>query len=137
MIVSGAVWPDGGPEISPEAARQLRLRLHNACCLARSFVDAGFNAVVDDIVVGSRLDDLLTDLAGLQFGFVMLVPAFEVVHERWRQIGSPFAEVFGWIDDEIRLRTRRVGLWLDTTAFSPDQTAAAILSRLHEAEVRP
>jgi hypothetical protein len=68
---------------------------------------------------------------------VMLVPAFEVVHERWRQIGSPFAEVFGWIDDEIRLRTRRVGLWLDTTAFSPDQTAAAILSRLHEAEVRP
>ena len=55
MIVSGGkqrdpsrLAPDGS--VVGEAARQLRLRLHHACLLAPSSADAGFTAVVDDIV---------------------------------------------------------------------------------------
>src|SRR5438034_8411511 len=87
MIVSGRRWPERR-EMSPEAALQLRLRLRNACLLGLSFVAAGFSAVVDDIVVGSRVDDLLAELAGHRFVFVMLTPRPEVVRERERGRGT-------------------------------------------------
>lgn len=135
MIVAGGVWPDGTRDMSPEAAAQLALRLHNACLLARSFHGAGFSAVIDDIVIGPRLEALIQELRGVTFGFVMLLPDYEVVPRRWVEMSSPFAETFGWIDDEIRHRTRRVGLWLDTSSQSPAETVADIMSRLDETVV--
>lgn len=135
MILGGGEWPDGSPEPSPEAARQLRLRLRNACLLARSFVDDGFTAVVDDIVIGSRIDDLLEDLEGVPFSFVMLTPDYELVRQRWLAIDSPFADRWAWIDEEIRERTRRLGLWLDSSELGPDEVVDAILERLDEAAV--
>jgi predicted kinase len=135
MIVSGGVWPDGRREVSPAAAEQLRLRLRNACLLARSFREAGFTAVIDDIVAGPRLHQLLEELAGVPFSFVMLLPDFEIVRERWRAMNSPFVDSFGWIDQEIRERTPRVGLWLDTTELDPEATVEAIVERLDAAGV--
>ena len=135
MILAGGEWPDGTPTPSEEAARQLRLRLDNACLLARSFVAAGFTAVVDDIVIGSRVDDLFEDLDGVPLSFVMLTPDYEVVRQRWLAIDSPYADRWAWIDDEIRTRTRRLGLWLDTTALTPGQAVDEIVRRLPEAAV--
>ena len=131
LIVSGAVWPDAAG-ISGEAERQLRLRLRNAVLLARSFRDHGFATIVDDIVAGTRFRHLLEDVDGVPFGFVMLLPEFESMKARWRSMGSPYVDAWEWIDDEIRLRTPRVGLWLDTTALTPDETVDAILERLDE-----
>jgi hypothetical protein len=134
LIVSGGVSPD--PDgIRGEAEKQLRLRLRNACLLARSFLEFGFTAVVDDIVSGRRLDHLIEDLDGVPFGFVMLLPDFEHVKARWRTMASPFVDEWDWIDDEIRNHTARVGLWLDTTSLEPEQTVDAILDRLDEATV--
>jgi hypothetical protein len=65
----------------------------------------------------------------------MLLPDFEIVHQRWTDMGSPFAEVFGWIDEEIRLRTPREGLWLDTSTLSPEDAVATIIERLEESAV--
>jgi chloramphenicol 3-O-phosphotransferase len=135
MIVAGGVWPDGSEVISEEASAQLALRLHNACLLARSFLGAGFTAVVDDIVVADRLVQLLAELEGLPVRYVMLAPPFEHVRRRWTDMGSPFADTWGWIDEEIRLRTKRIGLWLDTAGLTPEQTAVQILTRLDEANV--
>jgi predicted kinase len=132
LIVAGGVWPDGSPNISDEAERQLRLRLHNACILARSFAQHGFTAVIDDIVIGQRLEQAIEELAGTSFGFVMLLPDFEHVRDRWRAMGSPFVDQWHWIDTEIRIRTRRVGLWLNTTDLTPDQTVHEILGRIDE-----
>jgi hypothetical protein len=53
-----------------------------------SFVDAGFTAVLDDPVVGSRLDDLFQDLAGRRFIFVMLTPRLDVVRSRENSRGT-------------------------------------------------
>jgi hypothetical protein len=134
FVISGGAWPEASG-IHGEAERQLRLRLRNACLLARSFRDYGFTAVVDDIVAGSRLDDVIEDLDGVPFDFVMLLPRFEVMKARWRAMESPFVDSWDWIDDEIRLRTRRVGLWLDTTTLTPEETVVVILNRLDEATV--
>jgi predicted kinase len=128
MIVAGGQWPEG-PDLPPETARQLRLRLHHACLLGLSFVDAGFHAVVDDIVIGERLDHLLEELAGRRFVFVMLTPRREVVRERERGRGTQLWPEWEWLNDVVERQTRRIGLWLDTSDQTPEQTVDAILAR--------
>jgi predicted kinase len=129
MIVSGRRWPEGAA-MSDEAERQLRLRLHNACLLARSFVAAGITAVVDDIIIGTRMDDLLDELAGESLVFVMLTPRLEVVRERERGRGTSHWEQWETLlDDELRNGTRRLGLWLDSSDQTPEQTVDEILAR--------
>jgi len=55
--------------------------------------------------------------------------------ESWRAMGSAFVNSFDWIDDEICHHTPRVGLWLETTGRSEDETFAELLARLDEAAV--
>jgi chloramphenicol 3-O-phosphotransferase len=128
MIVSGGRWPEGA-EMSPDAEAQLRLRLRNACLLARSFADAGVTAVVDDIVIGERVEQLLEEMAGRRFVFVMLLPRREMVRERERGRGTALWRDWEWLDDVIRQETRRIGLWLDTSEMTPEETADAIVAR--------
>jgi predicted kinase len=128
MIVSGGRWPEGAT-MSGDAERQLRLRLQNACLLGRSFVAAGISAVIDDIVIGTRLDELLEMLAGERFVFVMLTPRLEVIRAREEGRGTSLWQQWEWLDDEIRTRTRRIGLWLDSSDLTLDETVDAILAR--------
>ena len=134
LIVSGAVHGDVNG-ISDEAARQIRLRLHHAVLLARSFREAGFTAIIDDIITGPRFDHLRDELGDTPFSFVMLLRDLEVMKESWRAMGSAFVNSFDWIDDEIRHRTPRVGLWLETTGRSEDETFVELVARLDEAAV--
>ena len=115
--------------MSDDAERQLRLRLSHACLLGRSFVAAGITAVIDDLVIGSRLDDLMEDLAGQTFVFVMLTPSLESVRRREAGRGTSLWEQWEWLDDEVRQRTQRIGLWLDSSDLTAEQTVDAILAR--------
>lgn len=129
MIVSGARWPDEEP--LAEGHRQLRLRGRNACVLADSFRDAGFVAVVDDIVIGSRLDDFLEDLVSRPIYYVLLLPDLETLRERNAQRAK--ADVFDQareLDPVARDETRRIGLRIDTSWLSVRESVDAILSGL-------
>jgi chloramphenicol 3-O-phosphotransferase len=128
MIVSGATWPEAR-EMSDDAARQLRLRLRNMCSLGLSFQEAGFAVVLDDIIIGFRVDHLLEELRGRPFYFVMLTPSLDVVRERETGRGTALHEAWGWMDEEVRSRTPRIGLWLDTSAQSAEETADEIVRR--------
>jgi chloramphenicol 3-O-phosphotransferase len=134
LIVSGGEWPsaesiDEHGVVHGEAAHQLRLRLRNACVLARSFADAGIDAIIDDIIIGQRVDELLDGMAGETFAFVMLTPRLDVVRQREAGRGTSLHEAWGWMHDEIRQRTRRIGLWLDTSTKTAEQTADEIMRR--------
>jgi len=134
LIVTGRAY--GAPTgLSTEAIDQLRLRLRQAALLATSFADAGVHAVVDDIVAGARYDEFVSDLNGHPFSFVMLLRDLDVMKEEWRAIGSPFADSWDWIDRDIRERTPRVGLWIDTTGKDADQVFDEVVARLDEAVV--
>ena len=128
MIVSGGRWPEGEP-MSSTAERQLWLRLKNACLLGQSFVANGVTAVLDDIVIGSRVDELLLHLAGERFVFVMLTPRPDVVRERERGRGTELWKQWEWLDDEIRTKTPRIGLWLDNSDQTPNETVDEIVAR--------
>ena len=134
LIVSGAALGDVDG-IGPEAARQIRLRLHHAALLALSFREAGFTAVIDDIITGARFDELRDELGETPFSFIMLLRDLDVMKDSWRAMNSPFVDALDWIDDEIRFATPRRGLWLDTTGRSEDETFAEIVDRLDEATV--
>jgi chloramphenicol 3-O-phosphotransferase len=136
FVVGGSVWPDGEPH--EEAMRQLRLRGRNVALLADSFFDAGFTPVVDDVVIGTRLADLASDLRSRPLLFVMLVPSLEVVRARNRQ--RPSKDVFeAWrhLDRVAREETPRVGLWLDTSDQRPEESAEAVLRRAFDEGIVP
>jgi adenylylsulfate kinase-like enzyme len=137
MIVSGDAWATEttrpGEPLAPEASRQLRLRLRNACVVARNFHGEGITAVVDDIIVGDRWDDLREDLAGQAFYFVVLAPTVEAVIQRevWR--GTNLGEDWAYyLDDELRKTMMGVGLWIDSSNQTAEETMDGILRRLEE-----
>lgn len=144
MIVSGAEWPLASqttvntPAFETEPVRQLRLRLHNMCLLARSFFEAGFTAVLDDIVVGTRLKELRDEFADLEFMFVMLAPSLSTVREREQQRGTELWREWEWLTTSIEGTTPHLGLWLDTTGQSAEETVDEIMRRAwDEALVQP
>lgn len=135
MIVSGAQWPVASqttintPEFEGEVVRQLRLRLDNMCLLAHSFFDAGFTVVLDDIIVGARLTDLREDLADVDFMFVMLKPSKEAVREREHQRGTELWREWEWLTESIERTTPRIGLWLDSSTQTANETVDEIMRR--------
>ncbi|MEX0785592.1 MAG: AAA family ATPase [Dehalococcoidia bacterium] len=142
MIASGAEWPTAGQttvntDVEGEAARQLRLRLRNMCLLGRSFFEAGFTAVLDDIVVGLRIDDMRQDLAGMEFMFVMLTPDIATVRERERQRGTELWREWEWLTQDVLDAEPSVGLWLDSSGQTAEETVDEIMRRAwDEAVVR-
>jgi chloramphenicol 3-O-phosphotransferase len=144
MIVSGRQWPSletTDPQtnaVMGEAGRQLSLRLRNACLLAASFVDAGIVAIVDDIVVGERVTEMMRYLDGRELYFVMLAPDRATIRERELARGTRLFEDWASLYDVIEHRTPRVGLWLDTSHQTPAETVDEIIRRMWvEALVRP
>jgi hypothetical protein len=85
--------------------------------------------VLDDIVVGSRLEQLRREFADVDFLFVMLIPSVEAVRERERQRGTQLWREWEWLTESIGPTTPRVGLWLDTSRQAPDETVDEIMER--------
>jgi len=137
MIVAGGRWvtDDGGPaQPQGEAYEQLRLRLRNACLLARSFREAGITAVIDDIIIGERWGHLREDLAGVPFCFVVLAPevATVVARDTARESLTVGAEWARYLDDEQRRTMAGIGLWVDSSRQTPEETVGEVLRRLDE-----
>src|SRR6266496_2422692 len=82
MIVSGAEWVSQPGDPGGEAAQQLRLRLKNMCLLGKSFFEAGFTVVLDDIIMGDRWHQLQEELSGFPFSLVVLAPHVDVVAQQ-------------------------------------------------------
>jgi predicted kinase len=133
MIVSGAVWVKEPEEPSGEAAQQLRLRIKHMCLLGRSFLEAGFTVVLDDIISGSSWQHLQEELHGVPFSLVVLAPRVEVVAQQ-RDLnrakppqGRAWAE---YLDDDLRRTMKGLGLWIDTSEQTPEETVKQILYHL-------
>lgn len=132
MIMSGSVGAQEPGEVSGEAAVQLRLRLKHMCLLGRSFYDAGFSVVLDDIILGERWKHVQQDLADVPFSLVVLAPSRSVVQDRdvtraKRTLGGAWAV---YLDDVLRSTMAGVGLWIDSSRQTPEQTVDEIILRL-------
>jgi chloramphenicol 3-O-phosphotransferase len=137
MVVAGRADP-GRPG---EGASQLRLRHHQGAWLADSFFAAGFTVVVEDNAYGgSWLDDYVAAVTASPLLVVVLLPGPDVVAAREAQRAKTAYQAGSWgigeLDAALRHDTTRLGLWLDNSEQTPDETVEEILARWDEAIVR-
>ena len=129
MIVSGRVWPEP-PEPRGEAAEQLALRFRNGALLARSFFEAGFHVVLDDIVIGHWLDIHREAFAGLPWHLVVLAPTIEAVKARNAGRDKDVFETWGYLNRDLREQMQGLGFWIDSTGQTVEETVNEILAQL-------
>jgi predicted kinase len=138
MMVSGLV--DMQPDAGEEALRHLALRYAGALSVAQVFLRGGFDAVVEDVIIGPVLRDFLGLVPVPEFHLVFLDPDAAAIERRERERSrvayGPGRWSVGGLQAVLREETDRIGLWLDTTAQSAEQTVDAILSDLDASRVR-
>jgi chloramphenicol 3-O-phosphotransferase len=133
MIISGdeSVQEPGDPQ--GEAARQYELRLKQMCLVGRAFYEAGFTAVLDDIIIGAAWRAVEVQLSGLPVSLVVLAPSVRVVAEARDRTRDkrPLGEAWAvYLDRALREQMSGTGLWLDTSRQTPEETVDEIVRRL-------
>ncbi|MGO4109864.1 AAA family ATPase [Paenibacillus sp. YAF4_2] len=130
-------------EVHPEAGNdeldQLRLRYKLAAQSAELYLQAGFTVVVQDVVVGPVLNDFISYIKSRPFYVVVLCPQSDVVkiREAARSKKGYGAWTVEGLDQILRNETPRIGLWLDSSELSPEETVNQIITRLqNEAKVQ-
>jgi predicted kinase len=136
MVVGGRA--EMGPANPPaEAIRRLRLRYSLAATAADGYADAGFTVVLQDIVLGSHLTEMVAAIRTRPLHVVVLAPRPEVVRkrdearqaERGKVAYKPGDEGVAGLDARLRRETPRIGLWLDTSDQTVHETVEEILTR--------
>lgn len=122
-------------EVSPDAAKdeleQLLLRYRLAAHTADAYFDSGFTVVVQDVIVGSMLNDFISFIQNRPLYVVVLCPDAGVVAKREAERskkGYGIWTVEG-LDQLLRNETPRLGMWLDSSELSPEETVDEILKR--------
>lgn len=138
-IVSGRAKMSA--EADDEALRQLRFRYRLGAMVGDAYIDAGFTAVVQDVVIGRELSSYATYVRSRPLRVVVLDPSLEAVVEREagrekHAYGEGMWDAMG-LHAMHRRETPRIGLWLDTSGQSPAETVGTILARAAEAVVLP
>ncbi|SEG75745.1 Adenylylsulfate kinase [Nonomuraea solani] len=136
MVVSGRA--EMTPEMSDEAVRQLHLRYRIAANAADSYFEAGFTAIVQDVILGQDLERFTKLIRNRPLHVIVLAPdPAEVDHrERSRdKIGYGGGWTIAQLDGSLREETPRIGLWLDTSRQTVDETVKEIISRAAEARI--
>jgi chloramphenicol 3-O-phosphotransferase len=140
MIVNGRAEMEKG--FSERAFELLRLRYHLAAVASDLYCDAGFTVVYQDVIIGPILREVVEDFqrqsAGQPLHVVVLCPAPEVIAAR--EAARAKKGYSTWapadLDSELRANTPRLGLWLDTSALSVEETVEAVLARLDKALIQ-
>lgn len=134
-VVSGR--EDVTPEPTAEAVRQLFLRHRAGTLLADHYFSAGFTVVHCDIVLGDQLLSYIEWVRGRPLLVVVLRPRPDVVVAREIARGSDayrgwgddlraaVEEFDGWLEEGERL-----GLWLNTSEQTPEETVDEIVRRV-------
>lgn len=137
MIVNGRA--EIGSPLSESAYEQLRLRYRAAAAAAQIYCAAGFTVVYQDVVIGPVLNEVVEMLKGKYPVYVVvLCPSAEVVAQR--EAARHKTGYTSWspagLDRELRSNTPHLGIWLDTSDLSIEQTVDAMLTRIEEAVVQ-
>ncbi|EPH40769.1 AAA family ATPase [Streptomyces aurantiacus] len=135
MIVSGR--EEYEPGAGDEAEAQLRLRYGLSASTADAYAAAGFTAIVQDVILGEELKRYVDLVRTRPLHVVVLAPRPAAVAARESARGKTgYGE---WtveaLDEGLRATTPRIGLWLDSSELTVDQTVDAILARLDESAV--
>ncbi|MFD1150985.1 AAA family ATPase [Saccharothrix hoggarensis] len=135
MVVSGRA--DTLPDAADEAEAQLRLRYRLSAMVADEYAAHGWTAVVQDVILGDHLAAYVDAVRTRPRYVVVLAPSPDALRAREEQ--RPKTGYGAWtvedLDRGLREGTPRIGLWLDSSDQTPDQTVRAVLDGLDAARV--
>jgi predicted kinase len=136
MIVNGRA--EMGADLAPEARAQLCLRYRIAVAAAGLYLAAGFSVVYQDIILGADLAEIAQALRHHPLHVIVLCPSVEAVaaREAARSKTGYGTLPIAAFDRFLRADTPRLGLWLDTSEQTADETVDHILAHLSRARVR-
>jgi hypothetical protein len=133
MIVSGRVDP--APGTQAPWLHQLRLRQDLAVQAARTYAAADFAVIYQDILTDA-LGRVVEALADWRPGVVVLCPTAQTLAAR--DAAREKTGYSGWtpeaFDRLVRAQTPRLGLWIDNSNLTAEQTVDHILA--HAADTR-
>lgn len=129
FVVGGRAEMSGDP--SAEAVEQLRLRHRLAARTADEYAEAGFTAVLQDVVLGEFLPFTIGSIRTRPLYVVVLAPRPSAVaaREAARDKSAYGTFTVEALDSALREGTPRLGLWLDTTDLSVAETVDRILEQ--------
>ncbi len=145
MIVSGRVEyepeaddADGGERADGgEGEAQLRLRYRLSAATADAYAQAGFTAVVQDVVLGADLATYVRLVRTRPLYVIVLAPNAAAVAAR--EAGRAKTGYGAWtveqLDGALRAQTPRIGLWVDSSELTVGETVEAILAGRERARV--
>ncbi|WP_307868566.1 AAA family ATPase [Umezawaea beigongshangensis] len=129
MVVNGRA--DMTPEPSEEAVRQLRLRYRLTAAAADDYFREGFTVIAQDVVLGEHLTDVVQMIQQRPLLVVVLAPRVSAIAAREAGRGkNAYGEwTINLLDRGLRHDTPRLGLWLDTSDQTPEDTVEEIIDR--------
>lgn len=142
MIVSGRVEYEPGADAADsadggEGEAQLRLRYRLSAATADAYAEAGFTAVVQDVVLGADLTAYVRLVRTRPLYVVVLAPSPAAVAAR--EAGRAKTGYGAWtvedLDGALRAGTPRLGLWVDSSELTVGETVEAILAQRERARV--
>ncbi|MFD0634770.1 adenylyl-sulfate kinase [Catenulispora yoronensis] len=121
-----------GQEPVEEWNRQIDLMNRNMAMLSANFADAGFTPVIDSLLPDRRqVDDIVDRLAPRPVLLVVLSPGIDACVYR-NTIRHPdhqfFFDGYEGLEAAMRREFGDVGWWFDTSALTPEQTAARVVA---------
>lgn len=136
-------WVHPGDAARPDEARRLLdLRYRLSALTASEYCDAGFSAVVQDNIFGADVVRWLEQVRSRPRRLVVLRPSKETVAvrdaERHARTGKVAYRPDGFTIDGLDTAlagTPRIGLWLDTSGQTADETVREIMLRAGEAMI--
>ena len=135
MVVNGRA--DMTPQPTEEAIAQLHLRYDLTSLTADRYAEAGFDAVVQDVIVGAELAEFIRRITTPERYLVVLSPTVSALEWREQQRAKEGYVHFspGALDEVLRRETAQIGYWLDSSAQTPEETVDDILANLSRAAV--
>jgi chloramphenicol 3-O-phosphotransferase len=135
MVVSGRA--DMTPNPSPDAIAQLNLRYDLAAMAADRCAEDGFDAIVQDLILGKDLADFVKRIASPERYLVVLSPSVSALEwrEEMRRKAAHLRLSAGALDEVLRRETAQIGYWLDCSAQTTEETVEDILANLQRAAV--
>lgn len=135
MVVAGGRWAGDGP--MAEWNRQLQIRTRVSAAAADVWRAAGFVPVIDDIYVSRGRTDLLFDrLEARPVRLVVLAPdPLTALTRDAQRPDKTVGEQWLQLDAVQRHELTGVGLWIDSTALTAEQTVDRIIEGLDTAIV--
>lgn len=135
MVIGGRA--EMSPDPSPEALAQLGLRYDLAAATADTYAAAGFDAIVQDVIVGRELAPFVDRITTRPRHLVVLSPSVTAL--QWREEQRLKAGYVHFspdvLDRVLQDETARIGYWLDSSAQTPEETVEDILANLDKAAV--